>query len=98
MLITITAVLLPIGSSLFIVSVLIYLIVWRNFSKKVPHPPLFPILGNGLLFVNNTPTGILRLLKALLKKYGKRFQVALGTDLLLFTTDPKDFEVISHLV
>lgn len=84
---------LPVGS-LLLVAVLIYLIMWRHRKvKNVPHPRVFPIIGNGLLFINNTPSGIVDLIKDLLKQHGKRFQVLLGMDLVLFTADAKDFEV-----
>lgn len=80
-----------IGFGLSII-LLIYVIVYRKIVRDVPHPPLWPP-HNGHLFLNNTPPGILLLLKDLLQKYGKRFQVALGLDVIFFTTDAKDFEV-----
>lgn len=88
------------GLIIFVIIALVILLITlfnihirRRIIKTVGHPPLWPILGNGLMFTNNTPSGILKLIGSLLEKYGKRFQVLLGTDLVLFTADVKDFEV-----
>lgn len=86
------AVLVPVGL-LLLLAVVINLIISRRKVKNVPHPRIFPIIGNGHLFINNTPSGIVLLIKDLLKQHGKRFQVVLGMDLVLFTADVKDFEV-----
>lgn len=77
-----------------LVAVVVSVFVSRKKIENVPHPkPLLPILGNGHLFINNTPSGILLLIKDLVKQHGKRFQVMLGVDHVFFTTEVKDVEV-----
>lgn len=61
--------------------------------KQIPHPPFLPIIGNGNLFINNPPSEIPQVIRRLIKDHGKRFQIALGLDLVFFTSDVKDFEV-----
>lgn len=88
-----TVALCTIAACGLVAAVVIHLLIQRKLIEGVPRLPLWPILGNGHLFLNNTPSGIVKLLGGLLQQCGKRFQVALGPDLIFFTADAKDFEV-----
>lgn len=76
-----------------LLSLLLHLITSRKIIRNLDTLPFVPIVGNGHLFINNTPAELLLYLDQLLKKHNKRFQAVLGTDLVVFTSDIKDFEV-----
>lgn len=82
------------AAGVLLVAVLIYLQISKRLIKKVPHPPLWPILGNAYLFMSLTPSEFLLKLKELNGTLGRRFQVALGPDVLLVTSEKKDLEEI----
>ena len=87
------ALLLVIILALILLCACVYYVTSRRRIEDVPQPPLWPLLGNANLFLNASPPEFLVILKDLLQKYGKRFQVALGLDVVFFTADVKDFEV-----
>ncbi|KFB40895.1 AGAP013241-PA-like protein [Anopheles sinensis] len=74
--------------------------LFRRFGEMLRHagklggPPAYPLIGNGLLFLNKTPAEFLRTIEWLLKKYGNSFRVWLGTQLVILVQDPKDIEAL----
>uniref|UniRef100_A0A8W7PSQ6 Cytochrome P450 n=1 Tax=Anopheles coluzzii TaxID=1518534 RepID=A0A8W7PSQ6_ANOCL len=87
------AVLLALGS-------LAAVYLYRRFGEMLRHtgklggPPAYPILGNGLMFLNKSPADFLRIIGELLQRYGDCFRVWLGTQLVIVMGDPKDIEVL----
>ncbi|XP_058116997.1 uncharacterized protein LOC131284572 [Anopheles ziemanni] len=78
-------------------AVYVYLTKFSNilkYSGKLGGPPAYPLIGNGLLFVNNTPADFLPTVGGLLQRYGNCVRLWLGTQLLIVISDPKDIEVI----
>uniref|UniRef100_A0AAG5CXD5 Cytochrome P450 n=1 Tax=Anopheles atroparvus TaxID=41427 RepID=A0AAG5CXD5_ANOAO len=65
-----------------------------RYAGKFSGPRAYPIIGNGLLFLNKTPAEFLRTIDWLLKKYGNSLRVWLGTQLVVLVQDPKDIEVL----
>uniref|UniRef100_A0A182MM45 Cytochrome P450 n=1 Tax=Anopheles culicifacies TaxID=139723 RepID=A0A182MM45_9DIPT len=65
-----------------------------KYAGKLPGPPAYPIIGNGLLFLNKSPAEFLRIVTDLLKEYGDCIRVWLGTQLSIVVLDPKDIEVL----
>lgn len=63
-------------------------------TDKLPGPPAYPIIGNGLLFLNKSPSEFLRIIGMLLRQYGDCLRVWLGTQLVIVVQDPKDIEVL----
>ncbi|XP_053671197.1 uncharacterized protein LOC128721466 [Anopheles nili] len=86
--------------------VLIYLVglgvlhLYQRFGEmlrhtdKLPGPPAYPIIGNGLLFLNKSPSEFLRIIGMLLRQYGDCLRVWLGTQLVIVVQDPKDIEFV----
>uniref|UniRef100_A0AAG5CW78 Cytochrome P450 n=1 Tax=Anopheles atroparvus TaxID=41427 RepID=A0AAG5CW78_ANOAO len=75
----------------------VYLEKFSNILKhsgKLGGPPAYPLIGNGLLFADNTPADFLPTAGRLIKQYGKCFRLWLGTEMLIVVSDPKDVEVI----
>uniref|UniRef100_A0A182VPL0 Uncharacterized protein n=2 Tax=Anopheles merus TaxID=30066 RepID=A0A182VPL0_ANOME len=74
--------------------------LYRRFGEMLKHtgklggPPAYPILGNGLMFLNKSPAAFLRIIGELLQRYGDCFRVWLGTQLVIVMGDPKDIEVL----
>ncbi|XP_035890500.1 cytochrome P450 10-like [Anopheles stephensi] len=74
--------------------------IYQRFGEMLKHtgklggPPAYPLIGNGLLFLNKSPAEFLRIIGALLKQYGDCFRVWLGTQLAIVVIDPKDIEVL----
>uniref|UniRef100_A0A2M4A9G3 Putative cytochrome n=1 Tax=Anopheles triannulatus TaxID=58253 RepID=A0A2M4A9G3_9DIPT len=65
-----------------------------RYTGKLGGPRAYPIIGNGLMFLNKSPPEFLRVVKKLIEQYGECFRVWLGTQLVIVVTDPKDIEVI----
>uniref|UniRef100_A0A182QL51 Cytochrome P450 n=1 Tax=Anopheles farauti TaxID=69004 RepID=A0A182QL51_9DIPT len=65
-----------------------------RYAGKLGGPRAYPLVGNGLLFINKTPAEFLQLLGRLIVQYGKCLRVWLGTQLIVLVTDPKDIEVL----
>uniref|UniRef100_A0A182M757 Cytochrome P450 n=1 Tax=Anopheles culicifacies TaxID=139723 RepID=A0A182M757_9DIPT len=65
-----------------------------RYAGKLGGPVAYPLVGNGLLFINKTPAEFLQLLGRLIAQYGKCLRVWLGTQLIVLITDPKDIEVL----
>uniref|UniRef100_A0A182JL16 Uncharacterized protein n=1 Tax=Anopheles atroparvus TaxID=41427 RepID=A0A182JL16_ANOAO len=63
-------------------------------ASKIAGPPAYPLIGNGLLFLNKSPAEFLRILGTLIAEYGMCLRLWLGTQLLVLITDPKDIEVL----
>jgi cytochrome P450 family 4 len=63
-------------------------------SKHIPGPPLVPILGNALAYVNKSAVEITKLQYDNGYIYGDFMKVILGTTLNIFMGDPKDIEVL----
>lgn len=79
---------------LALLSLILHLITSRKIIKNLATLPFMPIVANGHLFINNKPAELFKYLDQLLKENNKRFQAILGTDLIVFSSDIKDFEVI----
>uniref|UniRef100_A0A2M4DLR0 Putative cytochrome n=1 Tax=Anopheles darlingi TaxID=43151 RepID=A0A2M4DLR0_ANODA len=65
-----------------------------ELSAKLGGPPAYPLIGNGLLFVGKSPSEYLPTVGRLVQKYGKRYRLWLGTQLLIVVTEPKDVEAL----
>ncbi|XP_049530224.1 cytochrome P450 4d1-like [Anopheles darlingi] len=65
-----------------------------RYTGKLGGPKAYPIIGNGLLFINKSPAEFLQVVRTLITQYGECFRVWLGTQLIIVLTDPKDIEVV----
>ncbi|XP_058064679.1 cytochrome P450 4d1-like, partial [Anopheles bellator] len=65
-----------------------------RYSGKLKGPKAYPIIGNGLLFLNKSPAEFLQIVGTLFEQYGKCYRVWLGTTLGVMMFDPKDIEVV----
>uniref|UniRef100_A0A182KHA4 Uncharacterized protein n=1 Tax=Anopheles christyi TaxID=43041 RepID=A0A182KHA4_9DIPT len=89
-------------AALLALAILAGLYLYQRFGEMLKHtgklggPPAYPILGNGLLFLNKSPAEFLRIIGALLKQHGDCFRVWLGTQLAIVIIDPKDIEVAKN--
>uniref|UniRef100_A0A182PZ10 Uncharacterized protein n=1 Tax=Anopheles epiroticus TaxID=199890 RepID=A0A182PZ10_9DIPT len=87
-------------AALLALVVLAGLYLYKSFGEMLRHtgklggPPAYPIIGNGLLFLNKSPAEFLQTVGKLLKQYGDCFRVWLGTQLAIVVIDPKDVEVV----
>uniref|UniRef100_A0A182VX83 Uncharacterized protein n=1 Tax=Anopheles minimus TaxID=112268 RepID=A0A182VX83_9DIPT len=63
-----------------------------RYAGKLGGPVAYPLVGNGLIFINKTPAEFLQVLGKLIAQYGKCLRVWLGTQLIVLITDPKDIE------
>ncbi|XP_058117996.1 cytochrome P450 4d1-like [Anopheles ziemanni] len=88
---------------LSVLSLLVSIGVWwtvENYGNALRHagkfggPPAYPLVGNGLLFINKSPAEFLQLVGTLIAKHGMCLRLWLGTQLLVLSTDPKDIEVL----
>lgn len=65
-----------------------------KLAEGIPGPPLYPIIGNGNVFLNKSPSEILRLMTVNVKVYGKFVRLLLGTQMNILVTDPKIIETV----
>uniref|UniRef100_A0A182Q7Y3 Cytochrome P450 n=1 Tax=Anopheles farauti TaxID=69004 RepID=A0A182Q7Y3_9DIPT len=95
-----SAMLFPVAIVLVALAVLGLAVLYQRFGEMLKHtgklggPPAYPIIGNGLLFLNKSPAEFLQIIGVLLKQYGDCFRVWLGTQLAIVVVDPKDIEVL----
>ncbi|KAJ6635804.1 Cytochrome P450 4d1, partial [Pseudolycoriella hygida] len=78
-----------------IILILNHIIKFRKlfYSLKLPGPVPFPIIGNGLIFLNKSPAENLQVIVKLLEDYGDIVRLWLGPSLIVFNKKPKDVEV-----
>lgn len=65
-----------------------------KIADSLPGPKIYPLIGNGFVFLNKTPPEILQIMTTNVKKYGKFIRLLLGTQLNLLVTDPKIIETV----
>lgn len=65
-----------------------------KIADNLPGPKIYPILGNGLVFINKTPPQILEIMTENVKKYGKFVRLLLGNQINILVTDPKIIETV----
>ena len=80
-----------------------FLYRFKKNEKLVSHivgPKPIPFIGNGLLFINNSPEGTHLLCERLWKQYGGIFKGFIGSKLFVILSNPEDAESVlsSHVL
>lgn len=65
-----------------------------KLARKLPGPPMWPVIGSALMLLGNSPSEMLNLLLSLTKEFGFVTRLMVGPKLLLMLSDPKDLEVL----
>ncbi|XP_057334128.1 cytochrome P450 4C1-like [Microplitis mediator] len=64
----------------------------KKAAKAFPGPPTLPLIGNGLAFTGPTDE-FLNIFVQIKKNYSDTFRLWFGPQLVIFITNPKDYEV-----
>ncbi|KAJ8725140.1 hypothetical protein PYW07_016098 [Mythimna separata] len=65
-----------------------------KFAEKIPGPAAIPFVGNALIVLRKKPSELVQLALEYGEKFGNVVKVWLGSNLIVFLTDPNDVEVI----
>ncbi|XP_075972261.1 cytochrome P450 4g15-like [Anticarsia gemmatalis] len=65
-----------------------------KFAEKLPGPKTVPFVGNALLVLKKKPNELVKLGLEYGEKFGNVVRIWLGSNLIVFLTDPNDVEVI----
>lgn len=83
-----------------IVTILAYVVhLWtrnahlKQLASKIPGPPVYPLVGNGLAITRH-PKGVIYYLCDMQRKYGRIVRHWIGTSLYVHLTNPDDVEIL----
>nr|ULR85606.1 cytochrome P450 [Spodoptera frugiperda] len=65
-----------------------------KFAEKIPGPAIIPFLGNALLVLRKKPSELVKFALEYGEKFGNVVRVWMGSNLIVFLTDPNDVEII----
>ncbi|CAD0198717.1 unnamed protein product [Chrysodeixis includens] len=66
----------------------------HTLAEKLPGPPVIPFVGNALLVLKKNPTQLVEFALKFAEQFGNVIRIWLGSNLIVFLTDPNDVEVI----
>ncbi|XP_022828928.1 cytochrome P450 4g15-like [Spodoptera litura] len=65
-----------------------------RFAEKIPGPASIPFVGNALIVLRKKPSDLVKLALEYGEKFGNVVRVWMGSNLIVFLTDPNDVEII----
>lgn len=65
-----------------------------KFAEKIPGPAIVPFVGNALIVLRKKPSELVKLALEYGERFGNVVRVWMGSNLIVFLTDPNDVEII----
>lgn len=66
----------------------------KEISKDIPGPKALPLIGNSLMYAGKSVEDIMQFINSNRQKYGPLYKVWIFNQLAIFSSDPKDVEVV----